>query len=147
MRLRPIPKLAAAFATIGLTMSVGCQKSTDRLPVSGTVTLDGTPLSEGMIRFSSTGGNLVASGAVIRDGGYTIEAEKGLPPGTYRLEISSPDNDAKPVLFRSSPSDPGLPMQPDRIPAEYNVESKHTVDVTVDGDNHFEFAIASRPAK
>lgn len=126
--------------------AVGCQKSSDRLPVTGTVTLDGTPLSNGTIRFSSTSGNLVASGTMIRDGQYEIVAEKGLPPGTYRLEITSPDRDAEPILYRNSPSDPGTPTQPDRIPTEYNIDSKHTVEVTAKGDNHFEFAIASRKA-
>jgi hypothetical protein len=127
--------------------AVGCQKSSDRLPVTGTVTLDGTPLSEGSIRFSSTSGSLVASGAMIRDGQYEIAAEKGLPPGTYRLEITSPDNNAKPIVYRAGPGDPGTLTQPERIPTEYNIESNKSVEVTADGDNHFAFDITSERAR
>jgi hypothetical protein len=110
--------------------------------------LDGAPL-DGTIRFTSTGdGKLIASGATIESGQFVIPQEKGLPPGKYVVEISSPDTAAPPVRARSAPGEPALPpTAPERVPAEYNTEGKHTIDVTADGDNHFTFDIQSRATK
>lgn len=139
--------LTAVIAFCIPTALVGCGAKTDRLPVSGTVALNGVPLDTGSIRFSSTGEKLVASGSVIVDGEFSIPAEKGLPPGTYRLEITSPDNNSPPVVYRDASGGPGIPTQPERIPPEFNMNSQKTVDVTTDGDNHFEFAIQSQAKK
>jgi hypothetical protein len=135
------------LAAIGLSTLAGCGPRSDRLEISGKVTLDGVPLSGGSIRFTSLGEKLAATGAMVENGQYNISAEKGLPPGTYHLEITAPDNDAPPIVYRNAPGEPGIPTQPERIPPEYNVNSQHTIEVTADGDNHFEFDIVSRPAK
>jgi hypothetical protein len=111
------------------------------------VTLDGTPLDSGAIRFASIGGEkVVATGAVVQNGAFEISADKGLPPGTYHLEITSPDESAQPVMVRGPQGERGIPTQPERIPAEYNVESNKTVEVKADEDNHFKFNIVSRKA-
>jgi hypothetical protein len=126
----------------------GCGPRSDRLPISGEVILDGVPLDAGSIRFSSAGGEKIsATGALIQNGEFNIPADKGLPPGTYHVEITAPDNSAPPVTIRGPQGEPGIPTQPERIPPEYNVESNKSVDVTADGDNHFEFEIISRKAK
>jgi hypothetical protein len=134
------------FFAAGLTFVTGCGPRSDRLEVSGKVTLDGAPLDSGSIRLTSTGTEkLSASGAMIENGEFLIPQEKGLPPGTYVVEISSPDESAPLVRYPSAPGEPALPpTAPERIPAEYNAKSKHTVDVTADGDNHFEIQINSR---
>ena len=143
--------LRAAIATILLASTViaGCGPRSDRLAIHGKVTLDGAALDNGSIRFSTAGGGkLFSSGAMIKDGVYDIPQEKGLPPGKYRVEISSPDTKAKPIVVRSAPGEPQAPpMAPERIPAEYNVNSTKTVDVDAAKDNEFNFDIASRPAK
>jgi hypothetical protein len=70
-----------------------------------------------------------------------------LPPGTYVVEISSPDTSVPPVVYQV-PGEPALPpTAPERIPPEYNVDSKHTVEVTTDSDNHFVIEITSKPRK
>jgi hypothetical protein len=104
---------------------------------------------DGSIRLTSTGGEkLFASGTTIDNGQFTIPQEKGLPPGTYVVLISSPDESAPPVRARSAPGEPMLPpTAAERVPAEYNTEGKHTVNVTADGDNHFTFEIQSRATK
>jgi len=132
-----------------LILFSGCGPRSDRLAVSGNVTLDGAPLDQGSIRLTSTGtGKLFASGAMIQNGEFHVPQEKGLPPGTYRIEISSPNTAAPLVVYKSAPGEPALPpTAPERIPAEYNSNSKHTVDVTAGGDNHFKFEIVSRPAR
>jgi hypothetical protein len=81
---------------------------------------------------------------MIENGEYYIPQEKGLPPGTYHLEISAPDTTAPPVMARATPGGPGVPVAVERIPPDYNVNSKHQVEVTSEGENHFVFEIVSR---
>jgi hypothetical protein len=90
---------------------------------------------------------VLATGAMIDHGEYHIPREKGLPPGTYHLSISAPDNDAPPIAVRDASGQLGVPTQPERIPADYNVESQQSIEVTADGENHFVFDIVSRSAK
>jgi hypothetical protein len=131
--------IAAVFAISG------CGPKSDRLEVTGTITLNGAPLDSGSIRFSSSEGQkLVATGAIIKDGAYQVPQAKGLPPGKYRVEINSPDLKAPPIMLRSGPGAAGIPTAPERIPAEYNVNSQQSIDVTVDGDNRFDFAIVAK---
>jgi hypothetical protein len=127
----------------------GCGPRSDRLEINGQVTLDGDPLDNGSIRFASmNGAKLSASGAVITDGAYHIPQEKGLPPGTYRVEISAPDTAAPLVNYPSAPGEPtGPPTAPERIPPEYNTNSKQTIEVAADGDNQFDFDIETGAAK
>jgi hypothetical protein len=142
------PRLKYALIMLVVAQS-GCGPKSDRLAVSGKVVLNGTPLDSGSIRFTSVAGQkLFSSGAVIDSGEFDIPQEKGLPPGTYQLEISSPDENAPPVVYRGAPGEPRLPpTAPERIPPEYNTNSKHTIEVTADSDNHFVFEIVSKPVK
>ncbi len=131
-----------------LMASLGCKPRSDRLPISGKVTLNGTSLDSGTIRFSSTGGEKIfATGAMIQNGEYRIPQEKGLPPGTYHLEINSPDTKAPLVLSPAAPGEPTIRTAPERIPPEYNVNSKKTVEVAADSKNSFDFDVVSRTAK
>jgi hypothetical protein len=131
-----------------VVIATGCGQRGDRLAVSGIVTLDGAPLHSGSIRFTSKGGEtLVASGAMIQDGAYHVPQEKGLLPGTYHVEINSPDREAPTVMARATPGGPGIPVAPDRIPAEYNSSSTKTIEVTPEGENEFDFNIDAKLAK
>lgn len=138
-----------ALVAVSLIVFVGCRSRSDRLAVSGKVTLDGAPLDTGSIRLTSIGtGKLFASGALIQNGKFHVPQAKGLPPGTYRVEISAPDTTAPPVVYKGSPGEPMLPpTAPERIPTEYNSNSKHTIEVTTDGDNDFELDIIRRGAR
>ena len=51
------------------------------------------------------------------------------------------------MMMPATASGPGFPVAPDRIPPEYNVESNLMVEVTADGENEFEFAVASAGQK
>jgi hypothetical protein len=122
-------RVAVLFTSIYFAALIGCGPSSDRLAVSGKVSLDGTPLDDGSIRFTSSGEKPVASGAMVENGEYYVPQERGLPPGTYHVEITSPDTDSPPVMARATPGGPGVPVARERIPAEYNTESKHSVEV------------------
>jgi hypothetical protein len=132
-RLAILAFAAQLIATTGAL--VGCGPASDRLPVSGTVTLDSAPLDGGTIRFTSKGGEkLIATGAPITNGEFHIPGDKGLPPGTYALEISAAATNIP----------PGATTAPERIPAEYNSNSQKTVEVTADGENRFVFDIVTK---
>lgn len=118
---------------LALLLFAGCGPQSNLLGVSGQVILRGVPVKTGSIQLTSLGeGKIFASGAEIKDGEFDIPAAKGLPPGEYLIVISA--------------ADPTAPRMPDGaarelIPAEYNAESQKTVDLTVDGENHFVFDI------
>jgi hypothetical protein len=137
----------ASNALLGLVILAGCGPTTDRKEVSGKVTLDGVPLDGGSIRFSSTGEKKMSSGAMVNDGQYEIPRAKGLLPGTYRVELNAPDDSVPPVAVRTPGGGSGGLAAPERIPSEYNDNSKHTIDVTADGDNQFDFEVVSKPGK
>jgi hypothetical protein len=157
-----------AFTLIDLVVllaacaAAGCGNAPDgRQRISGTITLKGVPLDEGLIEFipkaetgsgvvnsktpdsSSVAGKEIAtrSGALIKDGRYVIPQDKGLLPGTYKVVISSVEGNAPEAT-------PGVPPGPtkkgrakDRIPADYNRTTKQIVEVTKEGPNEFNYTI------
>src|SRR6478609_9115798 len=129
-----------ALMAIGLTV-VGCGRSYGgRKAIKGTVKLKGEPVDDGMIDFFPMSGNEeTKSGAQILKGAYKIPAEFGLLPGKYRVSITAGDGRTK---ADASPDQPPGPtganiVSKDRIPKEYNIESKIDVDVTAKGPNVF----------
>jgi len=81
------------YAWVGLsfmvTLLVGCGPSgPTRIPVTGQVSLDGQPLSQGTITFIPTGEGTAASGEVV-DGKFAIAQEVGPSPGPSRVEVLS----------------------------------------------------------
>jgi hypothetical protein len=146
-------KKAAAFGWRGILLLIaiglvsGCGPHSDRLAITGKVTLNGEPLDGGSIQFTSLGEKKMNGGAMVNGGAYKIAQEKGLLPGKYHVEINAPDNAAKPIVYRSSPDSPGVVTQPDKVPPEYNINSKKTIEVTADGANNFDFDIQGKPSK
>lgn len=57
----------------------------ERLPVSGTVTLDGKPLTYGLVEFSQLAERGELQTAVVRDGRFSLAPPLGLPAGTYSV--------------------------------------------------------------
>jgi hypothetical protein len=82
--------LRVAFLVTGLGLAAaacaGCNRS-GRVPVSGTVTVDGRPLASGDIAFTPASGQGSSAGAAIERGRYSISAEQGLLPGDYKVSI------------------------------------------------------------
>src|SRR5262249_33292087 len=107
---------------ISLLAAFGCGKdASGRQALSGTVTLSGQRIEQGSIQFVSIeSGNPWRAGAEIEDGAYEIPQEKGLPPGSYRVMISS----AAPQTEQLSPEQLGkqsgvrsVALPEERIPA------------------------------
>jgi hypothetical protein len=129
----------------------GC--GSKRGAVSGVVTLDGQPVTNGMIAFVPIEGTQSpSSGASIGNGGrYAIGGEKGPMAGVFRVEIRAQRYTGKRIKLRDLPGQPfGPNAQGDMeetveaVPAGYNSESKLRVEVH-SGDNTLNFDLVSKP--
>jgi hypothetical protein len=123
----------------GLLACVGCDSGPRRMAVSGNVTWKGAPLKDGTISFIplTTG---TQSGTGISEGKYSISREQGLSPGMYRVSINSPDG-MTPIDPNTPPGPSGNFASKERIPSDFNENSKHEVEVTASGQNRFDFKI------
>lgn len=111
-----------------------------RQAVSGTVTFKGQPLDKGTITFlpaDPQGKGM--GGATITNGQFSLPAAQGLPPGRYRVQISSPTGGAE-VTPGEAPGESSK-LAEERIPASWNTESKHEITVEKGGANKFDFHI------
>ncbi len=137
MFMRNVCLLALLVITL-----VGCGggRTSPRRAVQGDVTLGGAPLDRGTITFyPSTGTAGAAGGALIENGQYQIPADKGLEPGKYRVQLSSPTPSTATAEDYAAGN---MPLTSnDRIPPEFNERSQQVIEVTPNGDNRFDFAV------
>ena len=142
MRISRIAAGVLCASLIPLAVGCGGANPLGRKPVSGNVTLNGTPIENGSIAFSPLDGG-TQSGGLISGGNYSIEEEKGLVPGKYRVEIYA--QPAAPELPPGHmPGDPLPPPPKEMVPPEWNVNSKQTIEVTADSPTEFNFDITSK---
>ncbi len=97
-----------------LPIASGCGSSDGLVGLGGTVTFDGTPISEGRIQFRSTTGDLKAYSARIENGKYEIRVE----PGEAAVQIYA----SRPVPGKFEEVNPGEKDQVGEmyIPERYN---------------------------
>ena len=121
----------------------GCNDASKRHGVSGTITLKGVPVSDGVVTFVPVTPDSPTQGsAVVTGGKFQIAPEQGLLPGRYRVSISAPDGKTPAADPNAPPGPSGNFTSKDRIPAEFNVRSTLEVEVKPDTKaNSFEFAI------
>ena len=119
--------------TIFAVLSSGCGDSSGaadknrRHPVRVTVLLDGKPLPDGQVDFVPLDGRAPGTGQ-IKDG----RAEFRSVAGKCTVEISA---------FRKF----GNMREPENfLPKRFNEQSKLSAEVTVDGENTFNFTVTSR---
>jgi len=146
--------LRVSLITLGMLviLHVGCSSSDqpDLGQVTGTVTLDGKPLTGVAVVFQPETGR-PARGMTDAEGKYEltyIRETKGTKVGPNRVEIApseegeesgdveAADGETQPA---PSPSKPGKPT----VPARYNAQSELKVDV-VPGENTFDFPLESK---
>jgi hypothetical protein len=118
--------IAVGVATVLLPLSAGCGKrdGLERIPVSGAVTFQGQPVTDGQIRFVPKPGTMAPlSIETISDGQYDTSRSGGVPVGTYRVEIRSFDPKTP------APTGPGQPQRTQLLPTKYN--SGSTLELVV----------------
>jgi len=114
--------VAAIFGGCG-----GGDRGPERVVVSGTVTYNGKPVSEGMIRFVPDEKSPVPSaGAPITDGKYKVDGHGGVPIGTFQIQIEAFRIPATPLANRARAMPPigGAAERQQYLPEKYNVSTK-----------------------
>ncbi len=113
-------RLPAMLFVVAVTL-VGCGRATgpQTAVVTGKVTLDGTPLSEGSINFLPKDGIGVPAGAKVTNGTYRAE----VPLGDKRVEIRAPQVVGQKVAYEGDPNSPKIDLIEERVPARYNAQS------------------------
>jgi hypothetical protein len=114
-----------------------------RVTVQGKVTIDGTPLDEGLITFVPSGFEGPPAGAPIKDGAYAIARQDGPIAGLHMVSVYSrmptgkktPDPEDRTVLIEE---------RVETIPAKYNVKTELKADVKKEGENRFDFDLTGR---
>jgi hypothetical protein len=132
---------ALVLAGACLMLLAGCN-SGSRMQLTGEVTFEGQPLSQGTIVFTPVDATAGPStGCDIVSGKYDVPGELGGSPGVvYKVQITSL---AKSGKFIPNPFDPkGPPVEVDAnfLPATYNTRSILTVKI-VSGSNRIDFAL------
>lgn len=123
---------------VGLAFLVGC--GGDWGTVSGTVTVDGAALDEGVVNFHPVlGEGVVAYGSVAPNGGYSVKSgdRPGLKPGDYVVTVTKttiPEPGSGKAVTLLTPSQYASPKTSDlkvsvtagsnRIPLELKTKSK-----------------------
>jgi hypothetical protein len=129
------------LATLAAVAGCAGKDPYGREGLAGVVTFRGRPLEAGIVEFLPPDPNQgISARALIHDGKFAIPQVQGVPPGTYRVLITSPEPNTKdePV------GPPGMKMPPlgqERIPAKFNRDSQLTVEVRANDANTFDFKI------
>ena len=125
---------AIAGLLVALTTFVGCEKNDGLCLVEGTVTLDGSPVADGMISFGPTiGSSGTATGAKIVDGKYSARASAGEMSVAIRAqkkEISQDPDHGETISLT------------ELIPEKYNQNSELKASIKP-GKNTFDFDLKS----
>ena len=128
--------LAAALA--GCSGDTGPTDAVARVPVSGSVTMDGTPLPQGTIQFvPAKGSSAVTVVTEITDGKYAFDRTSGPSPGKYLVSVSTR---VAPKL-KEGEAPGGTPkLPPETIPAQYNAKTKLEAEIK-EGASTQDFAL------
>lgn len=126
---------------IGLAVLPGCGES-GRLPLEGTVTLDGQPLPKGYIQFSPLAGTAgPTAGTDVVDGKFSIPAQGGTFAGKFLVSITAAGRTGRKVINPLSGTTADEIAQ--LLPPQYNRESKLQAEVKAGGPNRFDFPLVS----
>jgi hypothetical protein len=133
----------------------GCSSSgaenVERAAVSGIVTLDGSPLPSGVIRFIPEGRTTgPQTTATVSNGSFMLPDDLGPVVGKHRIEIDSTDlgglePDDEQALDRLRAEKTRKRIEIVRIPPVYNRQSKLTVHVPPEGRFDLTFELVSNP--
>jgi hypothetical protein len=120
---------------LAILLIVGCSREARLYPVSGSVSLDGQPVSEGDIVFHSPDGVRGPDAGKIEGGNYALKTTEG----KKRVEISA--SKIRPGGARGAG---GEPVPEEYISARYNLESTLTAEVQARDINRFDFSLESK---
>jgi hypothetical protein len=129
MQVRVQGRVSLALLAGVLTFMAGCGSGVRPIAgsvgVSGTVTFNGQPLEQGMVRFApESGGKAQPATGQIKNGKFTMvttASSPGVVVGKYKVSIISNKPFAPPPLKPGTPPDPKAKFEPESlIPTKYN---------------------------
>jgi hypothetical protein len=131
---RPVLLLALS-ASLG---AAACSTAAQRGTVNGTVTLDGGPLKEGVVRFVPVDGKTPTASANVADGKFTAD----VPVGEMRVEFSAPKVVGRHKAY-DAPDSPVVEDVAELIPERFNIKSELRITVRK-GSQDETFALKSK---
>lgn len=148
-QLKMAARLIGLCAVGGLLAGCSGGDGLPRAAVSGSVTLDGSPLAAGTIRFvplEDTPGQKTS--VQITDGAFAAEAMHGPCVGAHRIEIESTDTggyemDDEDAIDRLR-SERKRRIDAVQVPGWYNDSSNLREEVTSEGPNEFVFELTTK---
>ena len=113
-----------------LTCLIGCGPGNPqgRLPIEGTVRLNEKPIVSGSISFDSVpdASVKISSGAVIKDGKYSIPRDQGLAAGDYIVRLFASEDTGQ--IDKNT----NAPLFKEQFPPKYNTASQEKISVSKD---------------
>jgi hypothetical protein len=128
----------------------GCGAGSGLHEVSGTITYDNSPVTEGVVEFWPLDGQGTKGSTNIANGSYKIPKANGLQVGKYRVSIICGDGfsgagDAGQTPTKAkAQSGGGTPGQERSPPEYYGPTSKQIAEVTNGGVNKFDYSVPKR---
>jgi hypothetical protein len=115
----------AAAVLCWIVAVAGCDNGVaGRSRVHGTVTVNGASPASGAIAFTPVDGAAPTAGGQIVDGKYSVD----VPIGQSKVAIRVPRVVGQRKLY-NTPDSPVQPLMEESLPAEFNDETKLTLDV------------------
>jgi len=115
-----------------LVVLVGCGSDDPRISVSGTITINGTPIENGAIAFHPRRGTpSPTAGATIKNGKYEIAQGKGINPGEFEVRIHAirkTDRVAHDIV-----TDEPFAVNEQFLPARFNTKTELSVVIEESG--------------
>ena len=120
-----------------LLLCAGCNDTGGRLSLSGTVSINGTPVKSGALSIapSTSTEGATYSGATITDGRYSIPAAMGVTPGEYLVRITVTESTGIPD---PNAEIPGATIIRQLVPPKYNKNTELKINVAK-GKQSFNF--------
>jgi hypothetical protein len=132
--------LLAALA-VGLVAAAGCGGQ-PKAHVRGKVTLDGKPVTDGIIQFFPTGATGQTAAGTIKDGVYDVEASVG----EMKVTISANQVVGKQKMY-DTPDSPEIDVLRQLIPARYNTASELKATLKDGTNDNVNFELTSGKEK
>ncbi|MDB4637313.1 hypothetical protein OAK47_02735 [Planctomycetaceae bacterium] len=107
------------------TFLVGCGGSGEGVSVSGKVTFNDEPVTNGEIFFLSESSDIQGFSGEITDGSFSAN----VPEGNYKVRISATRKTGEMKPGPGGPDDPQVPVMESYIPPKYNSQTELTATV------------------
>lgn len=131
--------IVAAIMLFAQASGCGGSGGLDLHPVSGTVTLDGQPIEDGLITFHELPGDGRGFASAIRSGTYLVKTS------AKRMKVSIKAYRDMPGKFvQAAPDQPKEPVREQYVPTLYNDTSTLTAEVPAGGIRKLDFTLLTK---